>query len=202
MSFLVAFNGQFSPYVHRPSSLKELVPPVVPLTNTGEVTRFKDVLERAGVAESGHRATPAVNAYSQNMKKFEAQKKRSYARDIMSSPVHTINETSTVAQARELLKKHGFRHLPVLNDQSVICGILSDREIVKTDERLSCGSVMVKEVIVCQEHTSIHEIAIILLDQKINSLPVVNHNNELVGIVTLTDILRHVIDTTSFLGNA
>lgn len=201
MSFLVAFNGQFSPYVH-PSAPNRVVSPVTPLTSTREVQHFRDVLEEAGGPEVYRRAAPGVEAYRQNVKKFEAQKKRTYARDIMSSPVHTIKETSTAGEARALLQKFGFRHLPVVNESQVICGILSDREICQADEKQSCSSLMVREVIVCEEHASINEIAIILLREKINSLPIINNKHELIGIVTLSDILRHVIESTSFLGNA
>lgn len=52
--------------------------------------------------------------------------------------------------------------------------------------------VMVKNVVTVGEDTDLQEIVNILLNKKINRVPVVNSNNKLVGIVTRSNILKHI----------
>jgi CBS-domain-containing membrane protein len=197
MSFLVAINGQFSLLDHhRP--VDHNVRPVAKTTLSKEVQEFDQTLATQGEAIP-QRSNPAPGVYQKADKYFEQNRQRFYAKDLMSSPVHTIDKSAPLAQAQQLLKRHGFRHLPVLGEQQLICGLLSEREIYKNDASQTCGEVMLPKVIVCEERTSVHEIAIILLREKINALPVVNQHKQLTGIITLSDILKHVIQTTPFL---
>jgi acetoin utilization protein AcuB len=200
MSFLVSFNGQFSPLIHPASNSGNRINPVQPSGDIRTVQEFKDALEQAEENKSNKKASSLISSYQKSEKSFAEQKKRFYARDIMSSPVKHITKNSPVAMAHELLKQFGFRHLPVVDERQIMCGMLSDRDILSAQQNNRCEEVMQKKVIVCEEQTSIHEIAIILLREKINALPVVNQQREVSGIVTLTDILKHVIDTTPFLG--
>jgi CBS domain-containing protein len=195
MSFLVAFNGQFSPLIH-PAPPRPLVSAVKPLPPAEETHEFQRVLEQ----EVDHTLPKArrreLAAYAEGARSFELQRQRSYARDIMSSPVHSIPETSSASEALELLRAKGFRHLPVVNELGVITGMISDRELQGELRHKSCQQVMQPKVIVAEEQTSINELAIILLREKLNALPIVDHRREVTGIVTLSDILEYVIGTT------
>ena len=51
------------------------------------------------------------------------------ARDIMTSDVATIDESSTIAEALETLSTLEIRHLPVVRRGGAICGMLSDRDL-------------------------------------------------------------------------
>lgn len=52
--------------------------------------------------------------------------------------------------------------------------------------------VMVKRVITVNEDTEVEEVVNILIDKKINRLPVVNEDDKLVGIITRSNILKHI----------
>ncbi len=52
-----------------------------------------------------------------------------------------------------------------------------------------------------KDHVSLNEVAIIFLQVKINALPIVNSQNVLVGIVTQSDIIKYVMETTAFLAS-
>ncbi|WP_432665997.1 CBS domain-containing protein [Wukongibacter baidiensis] len=52
--------------------------------------------------------------------------------------------------------------------------------------------VMNKDVVAVKEDTEVQEVVNILLDKKINRVPVVNEENKLVGIITRSNILRHI----------
>jgi CBS domain-containing protein len=199
MSFLVVYNGQFSPFVY-PTGTPSGVPRVTPLENLKDVHEFKDELSKFEPEVKSNHNHQKIDAYKQVSKKFEEQRKRYYAKDIMTIPVKVISQNAMVTEAHNLFKKFGFRHLPVINEQEVIVGMLSDRELTAASPDKRCKDLMLERIIVAEEQASINEIAIILLKEKLNALPIINQKREVTGIITLSDILKYVIESTSFLG--
>jgi len=161
---------------------------------------FKDILHSLK-DDPQHRPHPKVEAYQRHAKSYEQEKKREHAKDILSSPVRVIFENAQASEAAELMHKFGFRHLPVINEQHGIVGMITDRELVSAVENKLCSDLMIRKVIVSDELTSINEIAIKLLNEKLNALPIINRKNELTGIITHSDILSYVIKSTAFLSS-
>lgn len=93
----------------------------------------------------------------------------------------------------------GVRHIPVLREGKVI-GILSDRDFLFIGRPGRNGAVhlplkavedvMTREVVTCCIHDTIGRIADIMVQDKIDALPVVTPEKRLVGIITSTDLLR------------
>jgi CBS domain-containing protein len=54
---------------------------------------------------------------------------KTFARDIMTSNVHTIEADQTIETARALMTAHRVRHLPVMQGDQVI-GVISTRDVV------------------------------------------------------------------------
>lgn len=200
MSFLVAFNGQFSPHQLKVERVAGQVPSVAAVRPAQGVPEFKTVLNQL---EDTAIPVPhsKIEAYQQHTKTYQQQKKREHAKDIMTSPVKMIRGSAPATEAKVLLEKFGFRHLPVVNEMNVIVGMISDRELLGPVENKLCSEIMLQKLIVSDEHTSINEIAITLLNEKINALPIINRQHEVTGIITLTDILDYVIKSTAFLGS-
>ena len=200
MSFLVAFNGQFSPLNRNIERVMPGVSSVESIYPTQEVREFKNILH------SVEDTLPPLNhakieMYQKQVKSYQQDRKREHAKDIMTSPVKVINQCTLVSEAMKVLEKFGFRHLPVVNDQNVIVGMISDRELLVPDKTKQCKEIMIQKIIVSDELTSINEVAIILLNERINALPIINRKNEVSGIITLTDILNYVIRSTAFLSS-
>jgi CBS domain-containing protein len=61
---------------------------------------------------------------------------------------------------------------------------------------------MIPKVLVGLHNARIQEIAHIMLQEKINALPIINEKHQLVGIITQSDILKFVIESDDFLGLA
>ena len=59
---------------------------------------------------------------------------------------------------------------------------------------------MIPKVLVALQTARIQEIAHFMLQEKINSLPIVDENNVVTGIITQSEILRFVIASDEFLG--
>jgi len=124
---------------------------------------------------------------------------------IMTSPVITLQPTATVAQARVLMVKHNLQHLVILDGKQLV-GIVSDRDIhipritgqwnaVPWMEGLAVKWVMSSPVLSLSPTAEVSEAARMMRDRKIGCVPVV-HEGDLVGIVTITDLLN-VLDPGS-----
>lgn len=200
MSFLVAFNGQFSPHQLKVERVAGQVPTITAIRPAPGVQEFKNILNEfeETTASMPH---SKMDAYQQHSKTFQQQKKREHAKDIMTSPIKMIRGSAPASEAKNILEKFGFRHLPVVNDFNVIIGMISDRELLGPVDKKLCHEIMIQKIIVSDELTSINEIAITLLNEKINALPIINRQHEVTGIITLTDILDYVIKSTAFLGS-
>lgn len=132
------------------------------------------------------------------------------ADEIMTDDVTTIEETSTLAQAVEIMEERGIRHLPVVRGSELV-GMLSDRDLrgygvslvsdVETLERLQARlgapvtNAMSSDVIRVRPSTDVGEVVDLLLEEQIHAVPVVDDDTDtLVGIVSTVDILRAVRD--------
>jgi CBS-domain-containing membrane protein len=106
--------------------------------------------------------------------------------------------------ARELMKKRGLRHLPVVDPRGRLVGIITDRDLrqvvfmpalrarlANAAELLGAMTVsdmMTRKVVVVKPGATIAEAARLMHGRKIGALPVVERGR-LVGIITESDIL-------------
>ncbi len=198
MSFFLSFNGQFSPYIYPTTDAwnTKVVPIQKPEPMHGQAVNRPDQEPNGNVLHP----KPNVSAYRQQLKTFEKSKKRVYAKDLMKSPVHFALNKTLASEAIVLMKKFGFRHLPIYDSSNSLVGLLSDRELIGANEKSLCEDLMIPKVLVALQTARIQEIAHIMLQEKINSLPIVDENHVVTGIITQSDILRFVIGSEEFLG--
>jgi tRNA nucleotidyltransferase (CCA-adding enzyme) len=120
------------------------------------------------------------------------------ATDLMSSPVRTILPETSIEQAQRILLRYGHSGLFVVNSEGVLGGVISRRDI---DLALHHGfshapvkGYMTKNVQVIHPATSLPEIEGLMVTNDIGRLPVME-DNQLLGIVTRTDVLRYLHQT-------
>jgi len=132
----------------------------------------------------------------------------------MATQLITIQEDDPVSHAFELMLTHDVRHLPVLSKAKKLVGIITDRDLSEavipaetprsmyhTVKNIKAKDIMTRSPITIKADASIREAAQILLDRKIDCLPVKDPRTGLVGIVTSTDILRAFVEFTRVLGD-
>jgi acetoin utilization protein AcuB len=115
--------------------------------------------------------------------------------DRMTKHPVTVSPNETLAQAQKKLRGGGFRQLPVIDDRRLI-GIITDRDIRRHGRHSIAArvqSVMTNEVITALPNMPIEEAARLLLHHKVGALPVLERN-ELVGIISTSDILQAFVD--------
>jgi CBS domain-containing protein len=140
------------------------------------------------------------------------------AREIMTEQVISLTPEDNLAVAIEILQHGKFRHIPILDEQQKLVGLLSDRDILSnlpyaekkpptapkifrehlfatnsTDFLLPLENIMVRKVLRISPRSTISEAADILHSKKISCLLVVDENEKLCGIITVTDMMQTLL---------
>lgn len=104
----------------------------------------------------------------------------------------TIKAEAAVADALALMKKYHIGGIPVVNDQKVLVGIVTNRDLRFEKNLLRpISEVMTKEnLITTTEFIDFEQAAETLQQYKIEKLPVVDENYHLVGLITYKDIIK------------
>lgn len=123
--------------------------------------------------------------------------------DIMQQPVITTTIDTRLIEVYRTMEKHDIRHLPVI-DRGRLVGIVTDRDIryatrpQQSDPsyaRTSIEEVMTEDPLTAGPLDPVEEAARLMRSKKIGCLPVLD-GMELVGIVTITNLLGAVIRMT------
>ncbi|MBD2729560.1 CBS domain-containing protein [Nostoc sp. FACHB-892] len=117
------------------------------------------------------------------------------ARDLMSSPVRTILPETTIAEAQRILLRYGHSGLSVVDAQAQLVGIISRRDIdIALHHGFSHAPVkgyMTTNLKTITPDTTLPQIEALMVTYDIGRLPVLE-NEQLVGLVTRTDVLREL----------
>ena len=125
---------------------------------------------------------------------------------IMTIKVFKVKMDDTVGVIREFLDKATFHHLLVVEGNKLV-GVISDRDVLKAVSPFigtfsehnhdlvtlnkKAHQIMNHKPITVFKDTSLQAAATIMLDNNISCLPIVSLEDEVEGIVTWKDILRH-----------
>ncbi|MDO5861071.1 CBS domain-containing protein [Methanobrevibacter sp.] len=118
-------------------------------------------------------------------------------KNLMSEDLITVDKDQNLTDALKLLRKHNVSRLPVTNNKELV-GIISERDIANKlgsskyesmpASRLHISSVMVKDVITVPQTMQLGDVAKIMLDKGIGSVPVMDEE-KMVGIVSKADFV-------------
>lgn len=127
--------------------------------------------------------------------------------DVMTRNPVTVEPDAPLEAAEELMRRGGFRHLPVISNGR-LAGVVTERDVlpppglssstVAAHRGRAVRSVMSTGVISIAPDDPLEEAARLLLDNKINCLPVVA-GERLEGIVTGSDIFRSFMRITGLM---
>lgn len=128
--------------------------------------------------------------------------------DIMNTDVKTLSPTDSIAAALKMLREHKIRHIPIVNAENEVIGIVSDRDVrdasasifdngSKSDLLLQneLQTIMSSPVVTVHPLDFAEEIASIFYEKEFACVPVVQ-NGKLVGTVTEKDMLYTLIQLT------
>jgi acetoin utilization protein AcuB len=121
----------------------------------------------------------------------------------MTRDVVVIGPQFPIAAAFGLMQERRIRHLPVVCGGRIL-GIVSDRDVLARSTVDPDGTVvpprdpvavaMTPAPITCSPDAQVSDLARIMVERKIDAVPVVNKAGSLVGLVTSSDLLFLLID--------
>lgn len=134
--------------------------------------------------------------------------KHNFVKDWMTSNPVLIASDVILPDVHMLMKEKNIRRLPVVDDGKLV-GIvalgdvleagpsdaisLSIHELHYLIAKLTVKEIMTKDVITVGEDTKLHDVAELMLENKIGGLPVMN-GDKVVGIITESDVFRAVME--------
>jgi acetoin utilization protein AcuB len=146
----------------------------------------------------------AAQAYRQMLRASTERAPILHAYQLMSRDVLTLRPDTRVEDAWRQLSARGLGQAPVLDKTMRLVGLVSVQDLlmvinVEGDTlrdilSRSVADVMTSPVVSADPVTDIRRAARVLLDYRLPGLPVVNEQEELVGILTRSDILRALVN--------
>ena len=114
------------------------------------------------------------------------------AESVMIHEPITIRKAGTVQDALSLMKEYKIGGIPVVNEENVLIGIVTNRDLrFQQDMKRPVGEVMTsKNIITTTSNTNLAQAGKILQQHKIEKLPVVDEKNKLIGLITYKDITK------------
>jgi tRNA nucleotidyltransferase (CCA-adding enzyme) len=169
----------------------------IPEVNVGDILREFGGGGHATAASATVRELTLIQVLARldEILRTRVNPKRS-ARDIMSAPVKTMPDTTTIGEARETLTRYNVNAMPVMHEKRMV-GIIS-RRIVEQALYHNLGKVPVSdymhtEFMRATPDTPLAEIQDYFVGQNRRFVPVFE-NGSLVAVVTRTDLLRFMYD--------
>ena len=119
----------------------------------------------------------------------------------------TATPDQTVAEAIDILQQYNIRHLPVVDDQGVLRGVLSDRglrsarpsTVAQSKERgtveekvnnTPIAVLMSRDCLFLTPNATLDDALLLFQSRKIGALPVVNEEEKVVGVFTTADLMN------------
>ena len=129
----------------------------------------------------------------------------------MTRKVITVRPETSVIEARDLMKRHNIRHLPVVEEDAFLVGIITDRDVrsvlpaafyAKSDTHMEVGDfsgIKVREAMTPDPRTvspedTIEDVLVQIQTMRVGAFPVVDRQGKLQGLISVRDLLRAFIN--------
>ena len=115
------------------------------------------------------------------------------ARDIMIKGVLTITADRKVAYARLIMLRHNVGALPVVDEENVLLGIITKRDIDLAGADVSdllVSDLMTRSLVKAKESTTLRWIVEKMIKTGLQRIPVVDEKSKLLGLVTQTTVIK------------
>jgi acetoin utilization protein AcuB len=130
--------------------------------------------------------------------------------DRMSAPAMTIRPNTSIQDAHKLMRERKFRRLPVVNKRGKLVGIVSERDLLHAAPssatslsiwevhylltKAQVKGIMTRDVITAAPDMPIETAARLMVTHKIGGLPVTDEHNEVIGVITETDLFETFVE--------
>lgn len=120
------------------------------------------------------------------------------ARDLISEDIVSLKTSNTGDDALALMSEYHVRHLPIVNNKQLL-GLISEEEIMEFDADEPVGSYPLKMLHpYVNDRDHIYDIMRLLNEYRLTVIPVVDKENNYLGVVSLHDLLKYFAESASF----
>lgn len=143
----------------------------------------------------------ALNSYKK-MANMDISEPVYEVRDIMTKNMIYTDNQATLEDAYRLLKEHQIGQIPVVTFAKKILGLVSKKMILNLlmDDIENSKSILerkiediyLSEIITADPATDIRKVAKVMIDLKLDAIPIVDESDSILGIVSKTDIIKAV----------
>ena len=123
----------------------------------------------------------------------EVERVKRYESGRIANPI-TLPITATVGDALRIQKTHNIGGIPILDENGVLVGIVTNRDLrfesLTKSDKTPISEIMTTELITGQLNTSIEEANNLFKQHSIEKLPLVDKSNKLVGLITYRDMAK------------
>lgn len=117
-------------------------------------------------------------------------------REVMSKNVKPIGPDSTVRDAAKEMREGDFGAMPVYDGKKLM-GMITDRDIAvrivaegKDSSNAKVREAMTNEVLTVYDDDDINKATKVMSDRQVRRVPVIDHNQKLVGMISISDMAR------------
>ena len=143
-------------------------------------------------------------------------------RDLMTAQVLTVKSETLVSEVADILHTHGFNGIPVVNDNGIVLGMVTEKDLFSTDSKfylpefmkilqdtkfvngsskelpyaaqqltkIAAKYVMSSNIYYAKPEMPIDGLAEVFMNRNQNPIPVVDHVNKLLGIISRSDLIK------------
>ena len=132
-------------------------------------------------------------------------------KDWMTTNPLMVGPDTSVMKASQMMKENSIRHLPVVNDNEELVGIVSDRDLKEASpskattldvhelyyllSELKIKDIMTRNVLSVSPRDTVEKAAVVMLEKKIDALPV-EEEGKVVGILSQGDVFKVLTSIT------
>ncbi len=128
--------------------------------------------------------------------------------DHMSSPPVTVKPDVPIPKVRRILQSNNFRHLPVVDDEGHLLGMVTDRDVrssypstvlLSEQELKECfvrlettpvKTIMTASIATLTPYSTLDDALLLINKSKIGALPVLDEDQRVIGILSIRDLMK------------
>lgn len=118
---------------------------------------------------------------------------------VITTNLKTVQISQKMSDVLRILMENQIHHVPVVDGRR-LAGMISATDIIRLNitvsnaDDWSIGKVMKKNLVTTEINETVRKAAQLLSDGVFHSLPVIDKDNNLVGIVTSTDLIKYLAE--------
>ncbi|MEL0639944.1 CBS domain-containing protein [Pseudoalteromonas aliena] len=126
--------------------------------------------------------------------------------ELMTTNLFTVSTSSTLHDAHNLMKEKSIRHIPVVDENNLLVGILTQKIMIakvmgivttfgenslqRRERKIKVEDIMTTDFIRLAPNQSLQEVVTFFVENRHGCMPVVDENNKLLGLLTSSDFVK------------